>query len=188
MFGLLFADRFPEGLGIRTPKRMLRAQYTAASGAFEIDLAPQLGPVPDISSLSKPLAMAREIGELATTALEKYSRFLGRNPEGRASIEAHALLPERLWTLFPSAEMENLRRWAEDVIDADGMIPVEQVVERLEGTVPEKIGKRHLTGAADALARLSIGLAPDPRFALRGPRRRDRPQCVFRPPLQGGMT
>lgn len=185
MFGLLFADRFPDGLKIRTPKRMLRARYAAASSAFELDLAPHLGAVPDIASLSKPLSVAREIADLAMSALEKYSRFLGRNPEGRDTIEAHALLPERLWTLFPSAEMESLRRWAEDLVDAGGLPAVEQVVERLEGTLPEKIGKRHLTGAADALARLSIGLAPDPRFALRGPRPGE-PVVLFRLPT--GVT
>ena len=185
MFGQLFADRFPDGLRIRTPQRMLRPRYAAASSTFQIDLAPHLGDVPDIASLSKPLAVAREIGELAMSALDKYSRFLRRNPEGRDTIEAHALLPERLWPLFPSAGMESLRRWAEEVVDAGGLVPVEQVVERLEGILPEKIGKRHLTGAADALARLSIGLAPDPRFALRGPRPGE-PVVLFRLPT--GVT
>ena len=53
---------------------------------------------------------------------------------------------------------------------AGGLAPVEELVERLEGAPPEKIGKRQLTGAADALARLSIGMAPDPRYALRSPK------------------
>ena len=47
---------------------------------------------------------------------------------------------------------------------------MEAVIERLEGAVPENIGKRQLTDAADALARLSVGMAPDPRFALRSPK------------------
>ena len=47
---------------------------------------------------------------------------------------------------------------------------MEAVVERLEGVVPENIGKRQLIDAADALARLSVGMAPDPRFALRSPK------------------
>ena len=32
LFALLFDDRYPQGLKIRTPKRILRARYTAASG------------------------------------------------------------------------------------------------------------------------------------------------------------
>ena len=66
--------------------------------------------------------------------------------------------------------MENLRIWASEVIDAGGLSPVETVILRLEGAVSETIGKRQLTDAADALARLSVGMAPDPRFALRSPR------------------
>ena len=95
------------------------------------------------------------------------------------------LLPERLWPLFPCNEMEDLRRWAEEIIERGGLVPVEQVIEQLEGAKPEKLGKRHLTGAADALARLSIGMAPDPRFALRSPKLGE-PVVLFR--LPEGIT
>ena len=185
LFKLLFDKRFPEGLKMRPPRRRLHACYVSASGTFEVDLDRFLGDVPDISGTSKPLAIAKEFAEEATGALGKYSRFLGRNPEGRNSIEAHALLPECLWPLFPCAEMEDLRRWAEGIIDSGGFSPVEQVIERLEGMRPEKIGKRQLTGAADALARLSIGMAPDPRFALRSPKLGE-PVVLFRLPV--GIT
>ena len=185
LFGLLFDDRFPEGLTLRAPKRRLRAVYRAASGTFEADLRGAIGDVPDIAALSRPVTVAREIADEAAGALAKYSRFLGRNPHGRDSVEAHALLPEQLWPLFPSAGVEDLRRWAEARIEDGGLVPVEQVIERLEGVPPNKLGKRQLTGAADALARLSIGLAPDPRFALRSPRLGE-PVVMFR--LPGGLT
>ena len=155
---------------IPVSKRALRARYHAASSDFELDLSHHLGNIPDISRISQPLNVARKLVDEATDALNKYSRFIGRNPEGRGTIEAHALLPERLWHLFPSAEMEDLRHWAEEVIKAGGLSPVNQVIERLEGEPPEKITKRQLTDAADALARLSVGMAPDPRFALRSPK------------------
>ena len=185
LFRLIFEDRFAEGLQQRAPKRLIRAHYSAASSAFQVDLATNLGDVPDICGLSRPLTIADEIVEQATVALDKYSRFLGRNPDGRDTIEAHALLPERLWSLFPSGETEQLREWASEVIKRGGLVPVEQVVERLEGVVPTKIGKRQLTGAADALARLSIGMAPDPRFALRGPKLGE-PAVLF--DLPAGIT
>ena len=185
LFVLFFDERFPEGLAIRVPKRRLRAVYRAASGTFEADLRGAIGDVPDIAALSKPVTVAREIADEAVGALAKYSRFLGRHPHGRDTIEAHALLPERLWPLFPSAGMEDLRLWAQAKIEDGGLVPVEQVIERLEGVLPDKLGKRQLTGAADALARLSIGLAPDPRFALRSPRFGE-PVVLFR--LPAGLT
>ena len=85
-----------------------------------MDLNRFLGEIPDISSLSKLLNVAKVLVDEATDALGKYSRFLGRNPEGRNSIEAHALLPECLWPLFPCTEMEDLRRWAEGIIESGG--------------------------------------------------------------------
>ncbi len=92
---------------------------------------------------------------------------------------------ERLWPLFPCAEMDNLRRWAMGIIGTGGLAPVKQLIERLEGTSPEKLSKRQLTGAADALARLSIGMAPDPRFALRSPKPNE-PVVLFQ--LPNGIT
>ena len=181
LFALLYYERFAEGLKVNMPKRLLKGRYTAASGEFEIDLNQFLGDIPDIANLSKPLSIANEIVEEATNALDKYSRFLGRNPEGRDTIEAHALLPERLWPLFPCEQLEEIRGWTEGIIESGGLTPIEQVIDRLEGGQPEKISKRQLTGAADALARLATGMAPDPRFALRSPKLGE-PVVLFRLP------
>ena len=185
LFEQLVDERFPEGMPVPVSKRTLRAQYRAASSEFVSDLEEYIGQVPDISRISRPLNVAKTIAEEATDALDKYSRFLGRNPDGRGTIEAHALLPQRLWPLFPCQEVDDLRRWAEGIIDAGGFVPVVQVIEQLENARPEKITKRRMTGAADALARLSVGMAPDPRFALRSPKY-DEPVVLFR--LPEGIT
>ena len=185
LFGQLLDERFPEGMPVPVSKRTLRAQYRAASSDFVSDLEEYIGQVPDISRISRPLNVAKTIVDDATDALDRYSRFLGRNPDGRGTIEAHALLPQRLWPLFPCQEVDDLRRWAEGIIDAGGRVPVVEVIERLENAHPEKITKRRLTDAADALARLSIGMAPDPRFALRSPKYAE-PVVLFR--LPEGVT
>ena len=185
LFTLLFDEQCPKGLKIPVPKRALRARYRAASSDFELDLINHLGNIPDVTRISQPLNVAKKLVDEATDALSKYSRFIGRNPEGRGTIEAHALLPERLWPLFPCAEMEDLRHWTEEVIKAGGLSPVNQVIERLEGVPPEKISKRQLTDAADAWVRLSVGMAPDPRFALRSPKYGE-PVVLFR--LPEGVT
>ena len=185
LFGQLVDQRFPEGIPVPVSKRNLRAQYHASSSEFVSDLEEYIGQVPDISRISRPLNVAKTIVDEATDALDKYSRFLGRNPDGRGTIEAHALLPQRLWPLFPCQEVDDLRCWAEGIIDGGGFVPVVQVIEQLENARPEKITKRRLTDAADALARLSVGMAPDPRFALRSPKY-DEPVVLFR--LPEGIT
>ena len=172
LFKIRFKDRFPSGLKVSKPRKHLKATYRAASSEFEGTLNPTADgkPVPDISGLRKPVEIAQEVADEVIDDLDKLSRYLGRNPEGRGSIEAHALLPLDLWTLFPSTEMEALKEWARGIMQSGGLIPLADVIEKLEGQRSTKIGKRQLTGAADALARLGFGLAPDPRFALRSPK------------------
>ena len=185
LFNVLFDEKYPDGLKVAAPKRTIRATYSAASGEFVVGLTKYLGDIPDISRTTRTTNLAKKLVEMTTSELDKYSRFLGRNPQGRATIEGHALLPERIWHLFPCAELENLRDWATGIIEKDGLVAVEQVIRQLEGSVPEKTSKRQLTGAADALARLSIGMAPDPRFALRSPKLGE-PVVLFR--LPEGIT
>ena len=187
LFEARFHERFPDGLSVDAPRRTLSLSYQAASMNFDVDIKPRIdgGGIPDIADLSKPLARVLPIAEQATDDLLKFSRYLGRNPDGRGTIEAHALLPDDLHGLFPCPELDELKAWARRQMEAGGLAPVADLIERLEGAPPEKIGKRQLTGAADALARLSIGMAPDPRFALRSPKLGE-PVMLF--PLPAGIT
>ena len=185
LFEIRCNERFPNGLKVAKPRRTLSFDYRAASGNFEIDLTERIGGIPDIGRLSKPLNQISPIVEGVTTELDKFSRYLGRNPGGRGSIEAHALLPDPLHALFPCPELDELKAWVQDHIDQGGLVPVAALVERLEGIRPDKIGRRQLIGAADALARLSTGMAPDPRFALRSPKLGE-PVVLF--PLPDGIT
>jgi len=180
LFKMRFEERFPEGLKVTKPRKVLKASYRAASSEFEGSINPSVDgkPVPDISGLRKPVEIAQEIADEAMEELDKFSRFLGRNPAGRGSVEGHALLPTELWALFPSEELEAMKTWAAGVVSNGGLIPAADVIERLEGERPIKIGKRQLTGAADALARVGYGLAPDPRFAMRSPKP-DEPVVFF---------
>lgn len=180
LFRLRFDERFPDGLKVNKPRKMLKPTYQAASSEFQGQLEPMVNgtKVPDISGLRKPVEIAQEIADEVMDDLDKLSRYLGRNPDGRGNVEAQALLPQELWDLFPSEELERLKAWAADRVGDGGLTPVQEVVERLEGARPEKLSKRILTGAADALARIGYGFAPDPRFALRSPKL-DEPVVLF---------
>ncbi len=182
LFLIRFEAAHPEGLAVAKPKRTLSFTYQAASASFERDFSQELSGYPDVDRLTKPVNLAAGIAEGCMDALDAYSRYIGRKPHGRGSIEAHALLPEELANLMPSAELEALRGWTnKQIADAHGIVPVETVLERLEGEVPSRVGRRALTGAADALARISVGLAPDPRFAIRAPKAGE-PVMLFRLP------
>lgn len=180
LFRMRFDQRFPDALKVTKPRKKLTASYRAASSEFQGSVSPTIDgkPIPDISGLRKPIEIAQEIADEVMNDLDKLSRFLGRNPDGRGSVEAHALMPTELWEAFPSEEMDRLKSWARDIVDRGGLVPLKEVIGRLEGETNEKIGKRQMTGAADALARLGFGLAPDPRFALRSPKA-EEPVVLF---------
>lgn len=181
LFKLKFEVAYPGGLPVEASQRMLKETYCAASGEFESKLRLMVDekPVTDISYLREPVTLAQNIANDAMDALDKYSRYLGRNPEGRGSVEAHALLPIELWPHFPSDKIDALRRWSNKIILKGGFTPTGKLIKRLEGQRPDRIGKQHLISAADALARLGFGLAPDPRFAERKPDRNE-PVILFR--------
>lgn len=170
LFAALFTEAHPEGMKVRKPQKLLKLVYKAASGNFEADLTQSIGVLPDISQSRAPVDALLKIAERACEDLDRFSRFLGRNPEGRGTVEAHALLPERIRGQFPCAELDALRDWTRARIAEGGVIPIEDLVERLEGARPDKLGKKRLEGVADALANLGVGFAPDPRFALRAPK------------------
>ena len=172
LFRIRFDARYPDRLKVSKPRKVLKATYRAASSEFEGTVTPTINdkPVPDISSLRKPVEIAQEIADEVMDDLDKFSRFLGRNPEGRGSVEAHALLPLELWQVFPSEKLEDLKAWSAAVVVDGGVVSLANVIERLEGEHPQKLGKRQLTAAADALGRIGFGFAPDPRFALRSPK------------------
>jgi tellurite resistance protein len=180
LFQLRFDAKYPDGLKVNKPKRTLKESYQAASGEFQVGITPEINgtPIPDISALRKPVTIAQEIADGATEELDKLSRYLGRHPDGRGSLEAHALLPTDLRELFPSEDLERLKTWAREQVAQGGLVPITEVIGQLEGEPPEKLTKRNLTSAADALARIGFGLAPDPRFALRAPKI-DEPAVLF---------
>ncbi|NYH96597.1 TerB N-terminal domain-containing protein [Novosphingobium marinum] len=183
LFKLKFDALYPDGLKVRTPRKLLKMDYRAASSEFNCSVNLTAGDggdvaIPDVTDLRSPVQTAQKIADEAMDELDKFSRYLGRNPDGRGSIEAQALLPAELWRLFPSDELEELKDWAREQVATGGLVPALDVISRLEGETPEKLGKRNLTGAADALARIGFGMAPDPRFSLRGPKI-DEPVVIF---------
>ena len=131
LFRLRFDRRFPDGLKVTKPRKSLTASYRAASSEFEGSANPTVDgkPVPDISGLRKPVEIAQELADEVMNDLDKLSRFLGRNPDGRGSVEAHALLPSELWDAFPSEEMDRLKSWCRVALNCEMGNPTKSTAE-----------------------------------------------------------
>ncbi len=95
LFSIVFGARHPSGLAVRQPKRFLTAAYRSANQSFTVELG-MLEKLPDISGTTAPLTALRDMLETCQTALDPYSRLLGRRPNARGTLEAALLLPEGL--------------------------------------------------------------------------------------------
>ena len=78
---------------------------------------------------AEPVEIAQELADEVMNDLDKLSRFLGRNPDGRGSVEAHALLPSELWDAFPSEEMDRLKSWCRVALNCEMGNPTKSTAE-----------------------------------------------------------
>lgn len=176
-----FAERFPNGLTVKPPQRKLRPTYQACSGTFQASVSIEFAgaALPDVAALSAPLAKARPLAESCMDALDAYSRFLGRSPDRRDSLEAFALLPVELRETLPPV-VEALRGWLDgQAADRPALVPCAEALRRVNGAAPDKPGKRDIQGLAASLAVLGYGMEPDPAFGGRLPRL-EEPLALFR--------
>lgn len=183
-----FAERFPNGITVKPPQRKLRPAYQACSGTFRASVSIEVAgaELPDVAALSAPLTKARPLAEACMDALDPYSRFLGRSPERRDSLEAFALLPAELRETPPPA-VEGVRRWLDGLAaDRPALVPWTELLQRVNGAVPDKPGKRDMQGLAASLAVLGYGIEPDPVFGGRLPRQNE-PLALFRSSGDGTM-
>jgi tellurite resistance protein len=170
-FRALWAERFKErwkdGLTVRTPKSEIRATYQPASGTFSREIA--ISGLPDIAAVTAPTAKLRELLEACTTELDPYSRFIGRAPERRTSLEAALLLPDVLQAMGCASAVGVAREQLAALVGDDGIgtIPLAKLQEILGQPVslPSPAVLRQ-TGAS--LDRLGFGFEPDRRFGGAG--------------------
>ena len=89
-----FAAAFPGGYRISVPSTRLKISYRAASGAFEVDIPGPHSQHPDVAAVRQSFDDLKSLADLCMSDLDPFSRFVGRRPERRATIQAALLLPE----------------------------------------------------------------------------------------------
>lgn len=183
LFARRYRERFGDGVVPARGRTRLKAEYLPASNALDrpITLA-----VEGLTEVSRGPAAERtldEIGEVLQRCVEEltpYSRWLGRNPEGRGSVAALALLPADLATERSDASGAVVRA-IEALLDGRprAVLRGQVLLERLAVTKGSKPGKIEVIAAIQLLEKLGFGVEPDARFrgALLSP---DRDAVLFR--------
>lgn len=163
LFAVRYEGRFGDGMTVRPNRTTVRVDYRAASagiGRVGADTA-----LPDVFPLAAPAKKLTALVAECTDELDPYSRWLGRNPEGRGTIAGSALLPACL--VDPRrGQVGELLAWAGSRIGTERHAVVDGAVLIRFWTplAPEKLTKADANALARLLGGQGFGFEPDPRF------------------------
>lgn len=177
LFAIRYTQRFRDGLVIRPGKSRIRVEYRSASAgigpaSLQLDL-------PDVLEQAAPTRRLADLVESVTDELDAYSRWLGRNPDGRSSLAAAALLPADLVD-DRTGQVGTLHTWCEARLASRSQAVIEaaDLIALWPTALPEKMAKAEAVSLAQLLGRLGFGVEPDVR--LGGPALSTGPAILFR--------
>lgn len=170
LFQREYAAEHGEGFLLRNNKTKLQCSYQPASRGFHGQSFQQsLGGLPDVSAVKVPVQKLQALVDSCTTALEPYSRFVGRNPDKAHALEALLQLPVDLWPAAVKAELDDLKTRV-----GDGMVVMSfgDLSGRLKSAGP--LSRDKVIGLARALQELQLGMEPDVLAGARTPKAEDK--------------
>lgn len=187
LFRAYYARECGEGLIVKPSKTPVTFQYNPASasfgGAVEVTREPV---VPDITALVGPTRKLSALVEQCATAIEPYSRWIGRNPDSADDLAGAALLPDELVEARVHAVVNKLAAWLEATMGGrvTATIRADELIDRWAAERPETLGKAACVGLCSILDKLSFGLEPDVRFGG-ATLRKGTPAVLFTTPSRG---
>ncbi|MBU0610742.1 MAG: TerB N-terminal domain-containing protein [Armatimonadetes bacterium] len=166
LFGWRYVGQYGHGMLLKPNKTMLSVSHRPASASFMSREFVAKTTLPDVSVQRKPFAAIAELARKAETDLEPYSRWLGKNPEGRGRLEAVALLPDELAQQHRGAATKEIREWLERLVQDKPMaaLKAEELFQWIAPARADKLTKKETVVLAQLLAKLGYGLEPDVRF------------------------
>jgi len=122
--------------------------------------------IPDVTDLTRPLEKLLELARECSSALESFSRLLGKNPDARQSLSGFAVLPEELVEGTPSSAARSLASLVLSRLDADGRaeLAAGELLLYVAVAKPEKVSKNEAMLLAQALEKLGYDIEPDVRL------------------------
>lgn len=165
LFHIRYARQFGEGMVVKPNKTLLRFDYQPASGGLH-PIAVTDPHLPDITTLTRPFQKLLDLTRDCTSALDAFSRFLGKNSDGRHSLTAFALLPDELVEATHSADAASLASLVRSRLDDSGRahLGAGELLPFIRLAKPEKVAKSESMLLAQALEKLGYGVEPDVRL------------------------
>ncbi|WP_260464031.1 tellurite resistance TerB C-terminal domain-containing protein [Burkholderia sp. Bp8963] len=136
-----------------------------------------LSGLPDISAVSGPRKKLQSLVDECADDLDAYSRYLGRNPEAKGSIDANLLLPADLW---PDDAVSVVKGLSREVEGGPVVTTFGKLLERLSSS--GDLSRDKVVSLLAALAAAGIALEPDVRLGARMPKAEDAVALFSMPP------
>lgn len=158
LFRCKYIETFGSGLVLPKNKTRLKFVYQPASSGFQGYRPPTLSfeDTPDVSVLTGPVKKIQSLVDVVTKELDPFSRFLGRNPDDKASLEGLLLLPVTLWPAERQSTLEQLKaRLAHDVL----LMPLSELQSMLGAQ--NTLARDKVLELARVLESINIGMEPD---------------------------
>jgi len=187
LFASLFKQRYTEvygaGFVLKVNRTKVKVSYTPASAALRsFDFTRTLGDLPDVSAVKTPVAKLQELVNECTTALDPYSRYIGRHPDKAQSLEGLLQLPAEHWPAPVRSELDDLKKRV-----GNGLILITfgELSERLKST--GGLTRDKVLGLARALESLHLGLEPDVLGGAKTPKAEDKIALFATQPEDGAV-
>jgi TerB N-terminal domain/TerB-C domain len=124
--------------------------------------------IPDPTAIERPRQYLQSLVDEATSWIDSYSRFLGKNPDKANTLEADLKLPLFLW---PQSMREQLDEVRASLATPMKPIPLSDLLARLEGSEPSS--PQMVVELAKSLRKVRVGMEPDVLAGARAPRAND---------------
>lgn len=173
-FEKLFEKKYLEAFnsGIQLPRNRTKLQlvYRPASAGFRGAVDPKLtfGDIPDVTVLAGPRNKLQVLVESATKELEPYSRYVGKNPTSKTSLEGLLQLPIALWPDSAQLELQKLVRHI-----GAGMVVMtfQELLTKFDAKTV--LTKDKTLALARALDSMNVGIEPDVLAGVKLPKSED---------------
>lgn len=162
-----FAAQYPKGFSVKAPKSRLRLEYRPASNSFDCELPVGDGDIPDVLALKAKTSRLQDLLAACTDQIDAYSRFIGKNPDARGTLEAAALLPREIMMESGGERLATIKSQLDHRLSektyAIMRLPVLLEALQIDAGAKSKLTAGTASQIASILDRIDVGFEPDRR-------------------------
>jgi tellurite resistance protein len=166
LFSLIYRERYHQGMIVEPNRTRLSLAYKPASHTFAGEIRIDGGDLPDVTAVKRPIVELGKLVDACLDRLEPYSRWLGRNPAGRGTIEAVALLPRELAADEVGGDLGEFKDWLTTAVGTHpAYMKTQEFTRHWPSSSTNNPGLRQsAVQLSRVLEAIGFGIEPDARF------------------------